>query len=314
MKNLLNIFTYKDPTINKLCEKYSFDNEDLKQKLLVITETYLTNKTFKSFVNNFIMDFEENLHNSYNYAINNVTNYIDMQLFANPFLNEVKNFLKCDVNSDRQVKIFGKKDIRFSHLLYWLYIMCYKGLDECRDIGYIRYLLNDASLFYTRNLSIITSACSSIVDEKEKLDNLEILVDSIWDESDHNERIDYVVMTAKLKSIVGNILPTAVKKNICDSQTVTKYKELFETPDKCSYYIHVTDGKLTFNPDTEFGKMMRDFESDIIDPLITMYKNQIDSCVRYDFIDRMIEVFNEFDYISNTIEYSFGIKFDWRKK
>lgn len=309
MKKLLSIFTYKDPSIDKLCEKYSFGNKDLKQKLSTITETYLSKKVFKSFVDGFIANFEDNLHNSYNYAINNVTNYINMQLFVNPFLNEVQNFLKCDVNGDRQVTIFGQKDVKFSHLLYWLYIMCYKDLDERRDIGYIRYLLNDASLFYTRNLSIITSACSFVVEEKEKLNNLETLVESIKDEG-----IDYVELTAKLKSLVGNILSTAVKKNICDSQTVTKYKELFETPDKCSYYIHVADGKLAFNTDTEFGKAMYDFKCKIINSLIVMYKYQIYSCVRYDFVDRMIEVFNEFDYVANTIEYSFGIKFDWRKK
>lgn len=300
MKKLLSVFTYNDSAINKLCEKYSFGNEDLKQKLFAITEKYLSKRAFKSFVDGFIVNFEDNLRNSYNRAINGVTNYIDMELFVTPFLNTVQNFLK--------------DEYRFSYLIYWLYIMCYKDLDNRRDIGYIRYLLNDASLFYTRNLSIITSACSFVVEEKEKLNDLETLVESARGESDSDEGIDYVVMTAKLKSIVGNILSTAVKKNICDSQTITKYKELFETPDKCSYYIFVADGKLSFNPDTEFGKAMFDFKSNIIDPLVTMYKNQIDSCVRYNFVDRMIEVFNEFDYVSNTIKYSFGIEFDWRKK
>lgn len=311
MKKLLSIFIYKDTTMNKLCEKYSFGNDNLKQKLSVITEMYLTKKTFKSFVDEFIIDFEEKLRNSYNYSINNVINYIDMQLFVNPFINTVQNFLKYCANwNDRaQIKLFGNKDVKPSHLIYWLYIMCYKDLDEHQDIGYIRYLLNDASLFYTRNLSTIANACSFVVEEKEKLDNLEILVKSI-----DCKDIDYVVMTSKLKSIVGDILSEAIKKNICNSQTVTKYKELFETPDKCSYYIFVADGKLTFNPDTEFGKAMCDFKSDIIDPLITMYKHQIDSCVRYNFVDRMIEVFNEFDYVSDTIKYSFGIIFDWRKK
>jgi hypothetical protein len=295
MKKLLNIFTYNDPVINKLCEKYSFGNEDLKQKLFTITEKYLSKKAFKSFVDEFIVNFEDNLRNSYNRAINSVTNYIDMELFVTPFLNTVQNFLKGGY--------------KFPHLIYWLYIMCFKDLDERRDIGYIRYLLNDASLFYTRNLTMITNACSYVVEEKEKLNDLETLVETVQDEG-----IDYVVMTAKLKTIVGNILPTAIQRKICDSQTVTKYKELFETPDKCSYYIFAADGKLTFNQDTEFGKAMCDFESEIIDPLITMYKNQIDSCVRYNFVDRMIEVFNEFDYISTNIEYSSGVKFDWRKK
>lgn len=308
MKKLLSIFTYNDPIMDKLCEKYSFGNEDLKQKLSSITETYLTKKTFKSFVDEFVVNFEENLRNSYNYSINHVVNYIGMELFTNPFINTVQNFLKCCTN-DMLNKLFEQKLVKLPHFIYWLYIMCYKDLDERRDVGYIRYLLNDASLFYTRNLSTIVSACSYLVEEKENLNNLETLVESIQDDG-----IDYVITTAKLKSIVGNVLPTAVKKNICDNQTVTKYKELFETPDKCSYYIHVADGKLAFNPDTEFGKAMIDFESDIIDPLITMYKNQIDSCVRYDFVDRMIEVFNEFDCVSATIEYSFGIKFDWRKK
>ena len=55
MKKLLSIFTYKDTTMNKLCEKYSFGNDNLKQKLSVITETYLTKKAFKSFVDEFII-------------------------------------------------------------------------------------------------------------------------------------------------------------------------------------------------------------------------------------------------------------------
>jgi hypothetical protein len=308
MKKLLSIFTYNDPTIDKLCEKYSFGNEDLKQKLSIITETYLFKKTFKSFVDGFIEDFEENLRNSYNFSINHVVNYIGMELFTNPFINTAQNFLKCCTN-DVLTKLFDQKLVKLPHLIYWLYIMCIKDLDERRDVGYIRYLLNDASLFYTRNLSTIVNACSYIAEEKEILNNLESLVESVTDEG-----IDYVVTTAKLKSIVGNILQGAIVKNICDNQTATKYKELFETPDKCSYYIHVADGKLAFNTDTEFGKAMRDFESDIIDPLIIMYKNQIDSCVRYDFVDRMIEVFNEFDCVSTTIEYTFGIKFDWRKR
>lgn len=274
--------------------------------------------------------FDDGLSVSYSYAYNNIVNYINMDVFLTPFLNayrkimndsrmrdfldELKNLyfdtflVNVSVidkdNSDNLIpaiewfekRITEKKltstyieSIFFSYL--WKHSINY--VNNSTEMK-IKFLKNDADLFYTRNISNISYRaalyhylCDSITDVRSVVVNKE---------SDSDNKECY-------KTKIMNILnETSYTSN--DAKLVKFIKE-----NSSEMFIDVVCGNKD-SCDPEYLKTFDEFMCEIT-KMTFLLKSQISTLFKYDFVSRMNERLCE-KPLESTIN-TYDIDIYWRK-
>lgn len=249
--------------------------------------------------------FDDGLSVSYSYAYNNIVNYINMDVFLTPFLNayrkimndsRINEFLSelkdlyfdaflANVsvidkdNSDNLIpaiewfenRIAKKKldstyieSIFFSYL--WKHSINYVNNSIERKI---KFLKNDADLFYTRNISSISCRAASY----------HHLIDLITD----------VRNTVIIDSIIKEHYKTTIMNILNESRYTTNDAKLMkfikENSDKM--FIDVVCGNKD-SCDPEYLKTFDEFMCELA-KTTSLLESQINTLFKYDFVSRMNE-------------------------
>ena len=294
---------------NKLNEIIVCDGEELNDVCLDYIEHVINHSILADVLCSKFFDyFDDGLSVSYNYAYNNIVNYINMDVFLTPFLNayrkitndsrmheflnELKNLYFDEFlanvsvadkdNSDNLIpaiewfekRITKKKlsstyieSIFFSYL--WKHSINYVNNSTERKI---KFLKNDADLFYTRNISNISyrasvyrHLCDSITDMRNAVVNNEL---------DSNNK-DYY------KTEIINILN---ESNY--TQNGAKLVK-FIKDNSSEMFVNVICGNKD-SCDPEYLKTFDEFMCELA-KTTSLLESQIDTLFKYDFVSRMNE-------------------------
>ena len=273
--------------------------------------------------------FDDGLSVSYNYAYNNIVNYINMDVFLTPFLNAYRKIMNDsrihdflnelkdlyfdtfltnvsvidNDNSDKLIpaiewfekRITEKKlastyieSIFFSYL--WKHSINYINNSKERKI---KFLKNDADLFYTRNISNISYRATLY----------RHLIDSITDVRNAVVKNEIDLNKDYYKTKIINILDE-VSYTSNDAKLIKFIKE-----NSSEMFIDVVCGNKD-SCDPEYLKTFDEFMCEIT-KTSSLLESQISTLFKYEFISRMNERLCEKPLESTLNTYDIDVY--WRK-
>lgn len=296
---------------NNNCNKITVSNgEELNNVCLDYIENIINHDILADVLCKKFFDyFDDGLSVSYNYAYNNIVNYISMDIFLTPFLNAYRKIindsrtreflirlknLHFDAfltnvsiidkdNSDNLIpaiewfeKRIAKKKLTstyiesvfFSYL--WKHSINYVNNSIERKI---KFLKNDADLFYTRNISNISCRAASY----------HHLIDSITDIRNmvmNNNAIDSTIKE-HYKTNIMNILNES-HYTTSDTKLIKFIKENSD-----EMFIGVVCGNKD-SCDSEYLKTFDEFMCELA-KTTSLLESQINTLFKYDFASRMNE-------------------------
>lgn len=294
--------------LNKLC--LHFFNNLLK-----------CNSKFDLICRNFFNYFDEGISVSYEYAYNNITNYLNMDLFLTPFLNAFRKTVNSsftrtfldEIESTELNDYFhtsylvtekGEPKIRIDKLFndrkeakkldnyidsiffYWLLNQTIRYI-ETSNCKKMRYLRNDAELFYTRNIQIISQKAAIVNEMYSKITN----PSSVTNVEHANELKDYIIdkiSAYKYTQDDNNLL-----KPLKESSTVG--------------FMNVLNGK---DNDSELSVILNNFKTHISESK-NFLESQIKNCYKYSVGSRIKEIVKE-NSSTNLYLNSYNVDVFWR--
>lgn len=270
---------------------------------------------------NFFNYFDEGISVSYEYAYNNITNYLNMDLFLTPFLNAfrktmnnpfARNFLDeietAELNdylhSIYLVNENGEPKIRIDKLFndrkeankldnyidsiffYWLLNQTIRYI-ESSNCKKMRFLRNDAELFYTRNIQIISQKAAIVNEMYSKIMN----PSAVTNVEHANELKDYIIdriSAYKYTQDDNNLL-----KPLKESSTVG--------------FMNILNGK---DNDSELSVILNNFKTHISEAK-NFLESQIKNCFNYSVGSRIKEIIKENSF-TNLYLNSYNVDVFWR--
>ena len=270
---------------------------------------------------NFFNYFDEGISVSYEYAYNNITNYLNMDLFLTPFLNAFRKIMNNQftrafldeiestelndyLHSIYLVNENGEPKIRIDKLFndrkeankldnyidsiffYWLLNQTIRYI-ETSNCKKMRFLRNDAELFYTRNIQIISQKAAIVNEMYSKImDPL-----AIANVGRANELKDYII--DKLSS----------HKYTQDDNSLLKLLKEFSTVD----FITALSGR---DDKFELSIIVNNFKTHISEAK-NLLESQIKNCYNYSVGSRIKEVIKE-NSSTNLYLNSYNVDIFWR--
>ena len=279
------------------------------------------NSKFDLICRNFFNYFDEGISVSYEYAYNNISNYFNMDLFLTPFLNAFRKIMNKSftrtfldevestalndyLHSIYLVTENGEPKIRLDKLFndrketnkldnyidsiffYWLLnnTIRYIETSNCKKM---RFLRNDAELFYTRNIQVISQKAAIVNEMYSKIMNQT----SVTNIQLADELKDYIVN--KLSSYKYTQDDSSLLKLLKESSTVDFMNALSGKDNKLELFTIVNNFKTHISEAKNF------------------LESQIKNCYNYSVGSRIKEVVKE-NSSTNLYLNSYNVDIFWR--